>query len=649
MQCFKQIIHSVVQRRVFADQYLSSNASNGVIETSLPNILQQQKVVSNLVAKERKRKMALRLSTKKFTEKPSLAFLFLQQNDLLPIPATPESIARYLRFTPNLPKDTVGSFLGELGKSDAKYEWETVEFHRQLLLRYVESFKLEGLSVLNCLRLFLSAFRLPGEAQQIDRILVAFSELCHISSCDSKSGVVENSEVTYLLTFSIIMLNTDRHNPNIRAERKMTMDQFVRNNKFYGKDVNQTLPIPQEYLEDIFRCIDKNQIRTEPNEDNAVLTEEEWMDIQMRIRANELENVMFTTNSSLLKLDLYGTDALANFTGNFLFADLNLYEVLKAIDGNYWVWDEDMLGTLEPFLLFPGICVHLYNRIVVQEVSKYEKSAASNESKDSTHTVFWKERTGRLMDLSGDFLMEFLNVCSKSNLQRTIDLVILLFSEIIGLKVPDLIEKLVECATNPWKPTDAKNAVAQNQNHSSGNLDSTPLFLSNLNFVSTQRSLLLLLEIILSFSHSIEHWEIVLYLLATLRDFSLLPGDFFVDKEEDLLPANLREDFDARMLEKDKETFATITLAELRDNISTPTSPSTFQLLGEALFGSSEKYNSPSSTHKNNIEGTIDNFLSSLDGYSSRWNENLLNARKSFPATKKLTEVFSYLNDSAIR
>ena len=66
--------------------------------------------------------------------------------------------------------------------------------------------------------------------------LIAPNVLCehHISdtvicTCSSinRSGLLENPEVTYLLTFSIIMLNTDRHNPNIRSDRRMTLVPFL--------------------------------------------------------------------------------------------------------------------------------------------------------------------------------------------------------------------------------------------------------------------------------------------------------------------------------------------------------------------------------------------------------------------------------------
>jgi Sec7-like guanine-nucleotide exchange factor len=87
-------------------------------------------------------------------------------------PVTPFSAAKFLRICPGLPKEAVGSFLGEAGRDNSDYEWNSPLFHKEVLHHYVRSFELSNQGILNCLRIFLSAFRLPGEAQQIDRILV---------------------------------------------------------------------------------------------------------------------------------------------------------------------------------------------------------------------------------------------------------------------------------------------------------------------------------------------------------------------------------------------------------------------------------------------------------------------------------------------
>lgn len=51
------------------------------------------------------------------------------------------------------------------------YLGDTAGFHAQVLEAFVETFDFRGQGLLTSLRMFLEAFRLPGEAQQIDRIL----------------------------------------------------------------------------------------------------------------------------------------------------------------------------------------------------------------------------------------------------------------------------------------------------------------------------------------------------------------------------------------------------------------------------------------------------------------------------------------------
>lgn len=64
------------------------------------------------------------------------------------------------------------------------------------------------------------------------------------------------ADVAFILAFSIIMLNTDLHNPSIKEDRKMTKDGFIRNNRGIcdGND------LPEEMLNSIFDRIKKDPI-----------------------------------------------------------------------------------------------------------------------------------------------------------------------------------------------------------------------------------------------------------------------------------------------------------------------------------------------------------------------------------------------------
>lgn len=63
-------------------------------------------------------------------------------------------------------------------------------------------------------RKFLDGFRLPGEAQKIDRLMEKFAErFVHCNPDTFKSA-----DVAYVLAYSVIMLNTDAHNRGVKVK-----------------------------------------------------------------------------------------------------------------------------------------------------------------------------------------------------------------------------------------------------------------------------------------------------------------------------------------------------------------------------------------------------------------------------------------------
>lgn len=60
-------------------------------------------------------------------------------------------------------------------------------------------------------RQFLWSFRLPGEAQKIDRMMECFAQ----RYCQLNPDIFTNTDTCYVLSFAIIMLNTSLHNPSV--------------------------------------------------------------------------------------------------------------------------------------------------------------------------------------------------------------------------------------------------------------------------------------------------------------------------------------------------------------------------------------------------------------------------------------------------
>ena len=60
-----------------------------------------------------------------------------------------------------------------------------------------------------------------GEAQKIDRIMEKFAE----RFCKDNPDVFKTADGAYLLSFALIMLNTDAHNP--MADKKLSLEDFI--------------------------------------------------------------------------------------------------------------------------------------------------------------------------------------------------------------------------------------------------------------------------------------------------------------------------------------------------------------------------------------------------------------------------------------
>ena len=138
------------------------------------------------------KKRLMRRAAQLFNKKSSKGIAFLLESGVIADPVTPRSVASFLRngIVVGLDKRAVGAYLGEVGKSPqpgkSPPDWERDWFHKEVLETYCSLFRFEKQSLLDGLRMFLAAFRLPGEAQQIDRILQAFSDSCG-RMCDEGS------------------------------------------------------------------------------------------------------------------------------------------------------------------------------------------------------------------------------------------------------------------------------------------------------------------------------------------------------------------------------------------------------------------------------------------------------------------------------
>ncbi|THU69394.1 hypothetical protein C4D60_Mb08t13950 [Musa balbisiana] len=198
------------------------------------------------IEQRRAYKLELQEGISLFNQKPKKGIEFLI--NAKKVGDVPADIAAFLRSASGLNKTLIGDYLGEREDLSLK-----------VMHAYVDSFDFQGMEFDEAIRCFLKGFRLPGEAQKIDRIMEKFAE--RYCKCNPKAFT--SADTAYVLAYSVILLNTDAHNPMVK--NKMSPDDFIRNNRGIddGKD------LPEEYLRSLFDRISKNEIKMK--EDNLAL------------------------------------------------------------------------------------------------------------------------------------------------------------------------------------------------------------------------------------------------------------------------------------------------------------------------------------------------------------------------------------------
>lgn len=165
------------------------------------------------------------IGRKKFNMDPKKGIEYLIEHNLLA--PTPEDVAQFLYKGEGLNKTAIGDYLGERH-----------DFNERVLRAFVELHDFTDLILVQALRQFLWSFRLPGEAQKIDRMMECFAQ----RYCQLNPNIFTNTDTCYVLSFAIIMLNTSLHNPSVKD--KPSVEQFISMNR----GINNGGDLPRELL-----------------------------------------------------------------------------------------------------------------------------------------------------------------------------------------------------------------------------------------------------------------------------------------------------------------------------------------------------------------------------------------------------------------
>ncbi|KAJ6265354.1 hypothetical protein PSV08DRAFT_383339 [Bipolaris maydis] len=166
--------------------------------------------------KAKQRKTALTNALKQFNYKPKRGLKTLIAEGFIPS---------------NKPEDIDKTALGEfLGEGDAE--------NIAIMHAFVDLMDFSKTRFTDALRRFLQSFRLPGEAQKIDRFMLKFAE----RYITGNPNAFANADTAY-------------HSKKMKGPR-MTAADFIKNNR----GINDNADLPEEYLQGIFDEISRNEI-----------------------------------------------------------------------------------------------------------------------------------------------------------------------------------------------------------------------------------------------------------------------------------------------------------------------------------------------------------------------------------------------------
>ncbi|VDP73179.1 unnamed protein product [Schistosoma curassoni] len=158
---------------------------------------------------------------------PLRCLQLLQENGL--IGESVESVAQFLLVEDRLSKSHIGYFLGE-----------NEPYNLRVMYAYVDQFDFTDKDFVSAMREFLSGFRLPGEAQKIDRLMEKFA--ARYFACNPNNNVFASADTAY--------------------------EDYIRMNR----GINDSQDLPESYLAQIYDEIANAGIKLKADDNVTKLT-----------------------------------------------------------------------------------------------------------------------------------------------------------------------------------------------------------------------------------------------------------------------------------------------------------------------------------------------------------------------------------------
>jgi len=212
-------------------------------QTSIPS-RPKEVYHSNYAVNEVIRKRHYRTGLNIFNKKPERGIQYLIGKGFLDNSA--QAVARFLITRKGLSKQMIGEYLGNIMNP----------FNQAVTQCFATEMDLSNMQIDVALRKFQTYFRMPGEAQKIERLMEVFSQRFCVCNPDM-AAKLNSTDSVFIMAFAIILLNTDLHTPNLKPEKRMKPEDFVRN----LRGIDDGSDVDREVLNGVYERIRNSEFR----------------------------------------------------------------------------------------------------------------------------------------------------------------------------------------------------------------------------------------------------------------------------------------------------------------------------------------------------------------------------------------------------
>ncbi|CAG9330937.1 unnamed protein product [Blepharisma stoltei] len=226
-------------------EHMNSEELSDTVSDSGSEATNNFSIASDQFEKNKQLKSCLSRAVSKFNINPAQGIKFLDDNGYLNS-NSPQEIATFLKLTPGIDKTMLGDYLGR-----------DKDLNSQVLYEFIHLHSFQGIDLVEAIRIFLTSFRIPGEGQKIDKIMQTFAEKYYKDNPEKFS----TADSVYVLSFAIMMLQTDLHNP--ANKNKMTLSGFI----MINTGIDQGKDLDHKYLEEIYNNVKDHPFTLEEDEE----------------------------------------------------------------------------------------------------------------------------------------------------------------------------------------------------------------------------------------------------------------------------------------------------------------------------------------------------------------------------------------------